>query len=141
MIDKFITIYMENKPKLEAKFSTHPDDYKRVVIRLVEFLAEVMSESGVYEDSVPDKERVTVIDEGDYQGLQVFVIGCGGYQPSTYWVTSEYYGSCSGCDTLEATLESNWTEGMGRSEGVSEAQLKDYMTLCLHLLQSMVKVC
>jgi hypothetical protein len=47
---------------------------------------------------------MTVIDDGDYQGTQIFIIPTDTYQPSVkdYVMTDTYYGSCSGCDTLQA---------------------------------------
>lgn len=73
---------------------------------------------------------MTVIDNGDYQGTQIFIIPSNTYQPSVedYVYTNTYYGSCSGCDTLQAI--SNYEEGFP-----DEEQIKDYMELSLHLLQ------
>jgi len=45
-------------------------------------------------------------------------------------VTDTYYGSCSGCDTLQAI--SDYDDGRP-----SELQLKEYMALALHLVQKM----
>lgn len=41
-----------------------------------------------------------------------------------------YYGSCSGCDTLLSISQYDW--GLPTDEKVEE-----YMTLCLHLVQRM----
>ena len=72
-----------------------------------------------------------MIDDGDYQGTQIFVIHLDKYQPdeSDYVVTNTYYGSCSGCDTLQAISEYDY------DEKPDENQIKDYMELALHLLQ------
>lgn len=73
---------------------------------------------------------ITVIDNGDYQGTQIFMISLDVYQPDpeNYIYTHTYYGSCSGCDTLL---------GISRygDELPDENQVKEYMTLALHLLQ------
>lgn len=76
-------------------------------------------------------ERLTVIDDGDYQGTQIFIMPLDTYQPSVenYVYTNNYYGSCSGCDTLMA-IQSWDTEKLPSKE-----QVKDYITLALHLLQ------
>lgn len=73
---------------------------------------------------------MTVIDNGDYQGTQIFLIPLKTYQPSVedYVYTNTYYGSCSGCDTLEAINE--YDDDLPR-----EDQVSDYMILALHLLQ------
>lgn len=49
-----------------------------------------------------DAENITVVDDGDYQGTQLFLIPEDTYQPSEYQYLMTYvgYGSCSGCDTL-----------------------------------------
>lgn len=78
-----------------------------------------------------DLNSMTVIDDGDYQGTQIFIMPLDTYQPSVekYVYTNTYYGSCSGCDTLQAIQ--SWDE----SEKPNEEQIKDYMELALHLLQ------
>lgn len=77
----------------------------------------------------PDPTRIHKIDDGDYQGTLVFVIGATGYQPFDYWYTRVYYGSCSGCDALEDA----WGYGEQRDyEGL--------WTIALHMLQGMRKM-
>ena len=75
-------------------------------------------------------DRITVIDDGNYQGTQIFIIPTNTYQPSVedYVYTNTYYGSCSGCDTLQGISSYDGDEP-------SEEQIKDYMELALHLLQ------
>lgn len=84
------------------------------------------------ETTAYDINRLHVIDDGNYQGTLLFIIPKDMYQPSAdeYVITTVSYGSCSGCDTL--------LNISGYEEGIpNEQQLKDYMTLCLHLLQRM----
>lgn len=75
-------------------------------------------------------ESITKIDDGDYQGTQLFLIPMDKYQPdeTDYYVTHSYYGSCSGCDAL-----------MGITEDIynlpNEEQVKSLMTLALHIVQ------
>ena len=57
----------------------------------------------------------------------MYVIGGTGYQPRDYWYVMVYYGSCSGCDTLQAIC--------GYTDKVTDSQVADYMTLALHILQ------
>lgn len=81
---------------------------------------------------LPDynSEKITEIDDGDYQGTNIFLIPKDEYQPDVtdYLYTHNYYGSCSGCDTLLGI--------QGYNEDIpTETQVKDYMNLCLHLVQ------
>lgn len=73
-----------------------------------------------------DVEHITEIDNGDYQGTLIYMIPFDTYQPSEYeyLMTCVGYGSCSGCDTLQAIACGNW------GEKLTEDQLKDYMSLC-----------
>ena len=78
----------------------------------------------------PDPDRIHQIDDGDYQGTLVFVIGEKGYQPSTYYVVKVDYGSCSGCDTLQGICDDS-------DEPLSPQQVEDYFTLVLHVVQGL----
>lgn len=64
------------------------------------------------------------------QGALVYVIGATGYQPDKYWYVKVGYGSCSGCDTLEAIRE--YQDGKP-----TERQVNKYMTLALHIVQGL----
>ena len=111
------------KNELENYFKTTRqekyDSYEDLVKLVVEYF-------------LPDYnfEKITVIDDGDYSGTQIFIIPKDTYQPciDEYLYTTNYYGSCSGCDTLLGI--SKYEEGLPNEE-----QVKDYMMLCLHLLQ------
>jgi len=82
-------------------------------------------------NSIPDHNRITEIDYGYYQGTLVFIIGGQGDQPSIdeHWYTSVYYGSCSGCDTLQAI-----------QDDMVKNQNDEYFSLCLHLIQKMKRM-
>lgn len=73
-----------------------------------------------------DPEKITMIDDGDYQGTLVFVIGAVGYQPYRYWYTRVSYGSCSGCDSIQAA----W--GFG-----DYCNFEGMYLIALHMLQEM----
>lgn len=126
MIEKFTQAWFANLHAMREKFTAkHPDNYKEVVRAVVEMLASQIDE---YE--APDPSRIHEIDDGDYQGTLVYVIGCGGYQPSRYWYVKVSYGSCSGCDTLQAISEYS-------SEAPNKEQVDQYMTLALHIIQGL----
>lgn len=119
MIKEFIERWEINKNSLRTSFSTsHPESYENLVQRVISILED------------PDPERIHKIDDGDYQGTLVFVIGEKGYQPSAYWYVKVEYGSCSGCDTLESIRSYS-------DETPTEEQVNDYMTLALHIVQGL----
>ena len=128
MIQEFVEKFNARKSELEATFSErHPEEYADIVNAVV----KILSDSAAYES--PDPERVHKIDDGDYQGTLVFLIGGIGYQPSDYWYVKVGYGSCSGCDTLERI------RGYGE-EKPTPGQVEDYMTLALHIVQRLKKI-
>lgn len=123
MIQEFIDRFMANRADLRARFAeSHPDEYKTIVRGVVEAI------SGDKYDDI-DPERIHEIDDGNYQGTLLFVIAAKGYQPSDYWTVKVWYGSCSGCDTLESI--SGYSD-----EKPTEEQINDYMTLALHVVQN-----
>lgn len=125
MIQKFVDRFMAAEKDLLARFHVaHPNSYKEVMRAVVETIRDPE------EYDTPDPERIHEIDDGDYQGTLVYVIGAGGYQPSTYWYVKVGYGSCSGCDTLEAI-------GGYSNEPPTAEQAKEYWTLALHVVQGL----
>lgn len=129
MIEKFIQKFETKRAELLQQFSKeHPSNYEQVLKILLVALAD-----GESEYDFPDPERIHTIDDGHYQGTLVFVIACGGYQPSDYWATTVSYGSCSGCDTLEGIRQ--YDDGPP-----TEEQAKEYLTLAIHLLQRLKEI-
>lgn len=129
MIQVFVDRFMERKAKLRELLSKRPDSYRSILEVLVAVVSD--GEEGNYGEE-PDKSRIHQIDDGDYQGTLVFVIGACGYQPSTYWYTRVSYGSCSGCDTLQAVR--------GWDDEISKDEIDGYETLALHMLQAMKRM-
>jgi hypothetical protein len=126
MIEAFTKAWFANLHTMREKFSKkQPDDYEEVVRSVVEMLAGSLDEY----DS-PDPSRIHEINDGDYQGTLVYVIGSGGYQPSKYWYVKVSYGSCSGCDTLEALRGYD-------DRPPDDEQIRGYMTLALHIVQGL----
>lgn len=125
MIPEFVKVWDEHKDEVRAAFTEkHPESYEIVVKTVIELLARHIDEYG----ETPDPERIHVIDDGDYQGTLLFVIAATGYQPDNYWFVKVGYGSCSGCDTLQAI--SGYSDDPPTAE-----QIDDYMTLALHVVQ------
>jgi len=130
MIQEFVDRFMTNKEILEEVFKKkHPDNYQEVVENTIKIIA-----TEDYGDI--DPTRITCIDHGHYQGTQLFIIAENSYQPNEFWYVKVDYGSCSGCDTLERIK----SDGDWDSETPNEQQVKDYMTLALHIVQGLKKM-
>ena len=128
MIQEIIKQWDKNKTNLETYFKgKHPDSYEEIVKKLFELCINDSDSDNEY-----DVSEITVIDHGDYQGTQIFIIPRKTYQPSTsdYLWFDNSYGSCSGCDTLQRIRSYS-------DEPPTEEQTKDYMILALHLVQRM----
>ncbi len=79
-----------------------------------------------------DCDHITVVDNGDYQGTQLFLIPFNTYQPEAheYLMTYFGYGSCSGCDTLQRILE---------DETNRDRQNSNLLTVCRDLIMRAIK--
>lgn len=74
------------------------------------------------------------VDDGHYQGTQLFILHYDLYQPDVdeYFIFDNNYGSCSGCDTLLGII------GYGSNDCFpNEDVVNKLMTLCLHMVQRM----
>jgi hypothetical protein len=134
MITELVKQWEENKHKLEEYFRTTKQDeydsYETIVKKVFEIcLPKATDYSGW------NLDKMTVIDDGEYRGTQIFIIPIDTYQPSLedYVMTDTYYGSCSGCDTLTAI--SQYDDDLPTDE-----QVKEYMTLALHLVQKLKRL-
>lgn len=124
----------ENKDKLERALreanNLNECGYKELAAMIVEYILN----PGEDDYNTYDPKRITVIDNGDYQGTQLFMIPMDTYQPEEYEYLLTYvgYGSCSGCDTLLSIQD--WGEGK-----LTDSQVKDFMKLCKDLVCNIVK--
>lgn len=132
MIKEIIERWEKNKHKLEIYFKETSQSEYSVYEKIVKKLFELVINDA---KTSYNTDQITLIDDGDYQGTLIFIIPKNTYQPSVddYLMTSVSYGSCSGCDTLQAI--NNYS-----SECPDEEQVKDYMSLALHLIQNMKKL-
>lgn len=135
MIQEVIKQWDKNKHKLENYFRTtkqeeYSHSYKSILQKIIELVVTEKDEYNKY-----DANKITVVDDGDYQGTKIFLIPTDTYQPSIedYLITHTYYGSCSGCDTLNGISSYD-------DDFPTEDQVKDYMTLALHLVQRMKRI-
>lgn len=105
-----------------------------------EYLLKLTVASILNDDTIGDPrwnvDEITTIDDGDYQGTFMFLIPQETYQPSAheYLMTFVYYGSCSGCDTLQH-IQSRWYN----DEPVPEEAISEFMTLCKDMITNMIK--
>ena len=135
MIEAIVKQWDANKHKLEEYFATTKQedysDYKTIVVKLFELVITEIENEWSGTDKF-DISKMTVIDDGDYQGTTIYIIPKDTYQPSIsdYVITDNYYGSCSGCDTLLAISE--YSDDLPTKE-----QVKEYMTIALHLVQKL----
>lgn len=132
MIKEFIERFQEIKPALLEQFSKEePESYEDIFKQTIKMMFENSEDTYSSNSETPDPERITVIDNGDYQGTLVFVVASKSYQPSDYWVSTVDYGSCSGCDTFQAYS----TYGDNPEESAPHT-----LTMALHMIESMKKI-
>ena len=133
MIEKFTKRWFERKDSVQEKFEAKlPSSYSDIVLAVVEML----NDEDEYES--PDPSRIHEIDDGDYQGTLLYVIGAAIYQPSTYWYVKVGYGSCSVCDTLQAILDGEWgLETEEEKKAWKDKAVSKLMTLALHIVQGL----
>lgn len=132
MTKELIKQWDENKQKLEEYFKTtrqeeYSSSYEEILTKVFELCLLKADDYNGF-----DLSKMTIIDDGDYQGVQIFIIPKDTYQPnvSDYVMTNTYYGSCSGCDTLQGIC--CYEDGLPTDE-----QVKEYMLLALHLVQKL----
>jgi hypothetical protein len=131
MLQHVIKQWDANKHNLEEYFkitNLSEIEYESIVRKIFE-LVVINDEEGW---NKYDPSKMVVVDHGDYQGTQIFLIPTDTYQPMVgdYIITHNEYGSCSGCDTLDGITCYD-------SGKPNESQLKKLMTLALHLVQKM----
>lgn len=126
MILEYVKQWDENKGLLQKSFEDKlPESYEDIYKRLFQL---VVTNPSLSYSKEWNWKTYKLIDDGDYQGHQIFVLASNVYQPSLwdYIFTDVAYGSCSGCDTFE------WIEYSGKSK---EDKIKEFMTLALHMVQ------
>lgn len=133
MIDKFVKAWDANKSQLKAYLSSHKmRDYDQYELLVKALFKEVINPYLAKDnDYTFDLSRMTIIDDGQYQGTYLFIIPKDTYQPcyDDYVMTYSYYGSCSGCDAILAITDYE------DNALPDEKQVNEFFTLCLHLLQ------
>ena len=139
MIKSIVRAWEDNKSNLEQYFkATNPYEisYATIVKQLFELVINPYGNEKENSFSF-NAEDITKIDNGDYQGTLIFILHKDTYQPdvSDYIMTFVGYGSCSVCDTLKGIQAENY------EDTATEEQVKEFMTLSLHLIQRMEWLC
>ena len=135
MIKDFINKWDTNKLKLQESLKTIIDNDELEgfsYLKLVELVIEhIINEEHSFTNL--DITKIIVIDHVHYQGTQLYIIPRDTYQPNIedYYVTHNYYGSCSGCDTLQNIIYTD----------IQDEQLKELMMLSLHIIQKFKPLC
>lgn len=128
MIKEFARAWEVNNKKLLRYWNgKEVSFYEDIVKPLITIVINPYLKEHTAEHIGLDVDNITIIDDGDYQGSQIFIFPKDTYQPDTsdYYFTYADYGSCSCCDTLERI--NSFERGLERD--------KEYNTLALHLLQ------
>ena len=95
MIEAIVKKWDANKHKLEEYFATTKQeeyrDYKTIVVKLFELVITEIENEWSSTDGF-DINKMTVIDDGDYQGTTIYIIPKDTYQPSVndYVITDNY---------------------------------------------------
>lgn len=134
MIKEFVECWNKYKVDLEEYFKNAKQEEYDTYEKIVKLLFDKVINKEETKGRLFDIDNIKVIDDGDWQGTQIFIINLKSYQPceTEYVVTNTYYGSCSGCDTLQAIQS---IQRYNFDKLPNEEQIKGYMQLALHLLQ------
>ena len=85
------------------KNNNYISSYKQILDSIIKRVLNQNTE----ENKKFNAEKVTEIDNGDWQGTMIWAIPSASYQPGPYdyIFAYQYYGSCSGCDALQAAYK------------------------------------
>ena len=122
MIKKLVDIFIEHQDELE--FTETVFNYGDLIVKILTLFNKYGEKFNI--------EKIREIDDGEYQGTLLYIFHIDEYQPNKYYSTMIDYGSCSGCDTLENIN--------GFESDLNDSQIKDYKTLCLHIVQGIKKL-
>lgn len=130
MIQKYVDAFRENKKQFEKWVESIEEEitYIDILKQVVNLCLNPKYVDTLYE---LDEDKITEIDNGDYQGTLIYLIPRSCYQPmvSDYVYTSVFYGSCSGCDALLAAQGWNYCNIKYDVDMVT--------TIALHIVENM----
>lgn len=132
MIKDFCLAWEKNKDKLEKYFKSNKQNMYSDYKDLVKLLFDIVINPEIKDDySKYNTKSIQIIDDGGYWGTLIFILHRDTCEPyiNDYVYTNSCYGSCTYCDTL-ADIHKYEYDTLP-----NEQQIRDYMSLCLHLLQ------
>lgn len=130
--------WLKNRNNLRSEIeqlNPHNIDYGDLVKMVFDIIYNGNSDEPLY--NLLDTNRITKIDNGDYQGTLLYIIPFNTYQPSAgeYLMTYIEYGSCSVCDTLQRiTNLSSWSDTR-----LKITQVDDLLSLCKDIVMNTIK--
>lgn len=133
MIKIMKELWNKHEKELRERLAKRTDVHQMEYVDLVHLTFETIFNGDEGEDKLNLKE-MTEIDNGDYQGTLLYLIPFKTYQPAEYEYLMTYigYGSCSGCDALQAAK--SWCD-----EGaLTEAELKAVMAICKDIVSNTI---
>jgi hypothetical protein len=125
MILNYVKQWEERKHLLEQWLNENePNSYESIYEMLFNL---VVTKPNDDEYSEWDWGRFVKIDDGTFQGNEIYILCSNEYQPSLtdYIFRSVAYGSCSVCDTFQS---------IEMLQDKAE-RVKQYMTLAMHMVQ------
>ena len=130
MIQEFVDRFMSRRESLRAVFARrHPESYKQIVEMVIATIAK-----DEYGEDILDPSRIyEITDEAASVSDTLFVIVGDCFMG--FWAVKIFYGSCEECDILAGIRDYAEDE-----DKPSEEQVKDYMTLALHIVQGLVAI-
>lgn len=125
MIKEFIYQWWKNKDNMERYFRSIQEIQSVEYIDIVKALIENVLNVDAGEKHRKISDGIHEIDDSYWcQGMQIFIIHNDTNDPalSDYFFADNYYGSCSGCDTLMSITKYS-------DKPATEEQIKKLMTL------------
>ena len=129
------TKWGENSEKLRKALSENDGLNNCNYLDLVKLSFDIILNDGSLSTARLDLDKITKVDDGDYQGTLLFLIPFDTYQPTEYEYLMTYinYGSCSVCDVLQSIQDC-----IGDHKKLTKEQVDDFMTLCKGILQNTI---
>lgn len=134
MLKYCVEKWFENRGKLEQVIRQDENLNKCDYKYLLQLVIENILNFGADDNYQFDETKITMVDDGDYSGTQLFLIPRKTYEPGAgdYLLTYVEYGSCAICDMLEKVQ-------CHLDKEVSDSQLADFMLICKDFICNMIK--
>lgn len=140
MLKILVKKWDKNKDKLRDYIINNPKfmndcTYDELVKMTFEIIFNDGEDEQAHDRHSLDLNRMTSVDNGNYQGTLLYIIPFNTYQPdeSEYLMTYVGYGSCSYCDTLLGIQE------YPADKPLTNEQIEGFMQLCLDILRNTIK--